>query len=53
VNNFRENLKATAGESRGEGAVKFVLAKSCFLLWLWVEANAIGWLLAFSQSKTC
>ena len=41
---FGENLEATACESRGDGAMKFVLAKSCscFWLWLWVEANHFG-----------
>jgi hypothetical protein len=47
VDNFYENMEATAGESKGEGVAKFVLAKSYFWLCLWVEANPFGWLLAF------
>lgn len=30
MSNFRENLESTAGESRGEGAVKILLARGCF-----------------------
>ena len=48
---FLNSWKPKAGESRGKGAVKFVLGKSCFWLWLWVGANPFGLLLTFGKAK--
>jgi hypothetical protein len=35
------------GESRGKGASKFILCKSCFWLWLWMATNPFGWVVGF------
>jgi hypothetical protein len=47
VGNFHAKFAATASKKQGESAVKFVLAKNYFWLWLWEEATPLVGFLSF------